>query len=90
MQPKPKPMPMRALLLLPALLLTGCAAQPPPTRQVQPPAVPPLPAIARQPKPSPVCLPSCSEGLRIELQSWPIWQTEPKAPVAPAKPRMTL
>lgn len=90
MQPNRKPEPMRALLLLPALMLVACATQPPPTRQAPPPLVPPLAEIARQPKPSPVCSPTCSEGLRIELQSWPIWQTIPEQPARRAKPAMTL
>ena len=66
--------------LLPVLLLTACATQPPPTRQAPPPVIPPLPAIARQPAPPEACLPTCSERLLRELQSWPIWQTEPAPP----------
>lgn len=73
-----------ALLLMPALLLTACGATPPLSQPVPPPLVPPLPAAARQPMPPPVCSPNCSEGLRIELQSWRIMPTEPAPPGKPA------
>lgn len=79
------PPPWRATLLPLVIWLAGCSAQPPRLPPAVQPAVPPLPAVARQPKPPPVCSPTCSEGLRIELQSWPIWQTEPAQPARPAK-----
>ncbi len=85
------PLIVRAVKPLPlVLLLTGCATQQPPTRQALPPLVPPLPAVARQPAPASICLPTCLDGLLGELRSWPIWQTEPAQPVKPVKPLTTL
>lgn len=75
---------MRALLSALALLLTACAATLPPSRQAPPPAIPPLPANARQPMPPPVCSPTCSDGLRIELSSWQALPTPPAPPARPA------
>ena len=90
MQPVPNSTVRSAMPLLLALLLGACASQPPLTRQAPPALIPPLPDIARQPKPPSECLPTCSDGLLKELQSWPITLTEPARPAKPAKPLTTL
>lgn len=44
------------------LLLTACSSAPVRSPQLAP-AVPPLPAQARQPNPPEICSPTCSDGL---------------------------
>lgn len=83
-----RPTNWRALLPMLALLLTACGATLPP-QPVPQPLIPPLPAIARQPTPPLVCSPNCSEGLRIELQSWQVMPTKPAQPAKPASGPMT-
>lgn len=46
--PKPKSAPPAVMLLLPLLLLVACSTPPAPPLIVQPPAIQPLPAEARQ------------------------------------------
>lgn len=56
----------RVLMLIPLLLLLGgckSALQPLPATPVAAPAIPTLPAQARQPIPPPICFPTCSVGL---------------------------
>ena len=72
-----KPMPRKNLkkpaltLLLPLLLLTGCASEsssysPP----VAPAQIPPLPAEARQEPTPAICLPTCSTNLSNAIETW--------------------
>lgn len=67
---------LRPLLMLtmPALFLTGCMTKPQNSprdwQQVNAPAVPQLPAEARQAPPAANCLPSCSAALTSERESW--------------------
>lgn len=61
-----------AMLLALALLLSACATpQPLPPVVVKPPVVPPLPATSKQPPRSPICTPTCLQGLErllLELE----------------------
>lgn len=60
------------MLLLPILLLTGCASQSPSFPAPQADAVevfPDLPDEAKQKIPA-ICLPSCSTNLSSEISSW--------------------
>ena len=63
---------LHLVLLLPALLLTGCASTPanwsPP--QAACPAIPALPPEAKQTAAPPWCSPDCSTGLSNEIESW--------------------
>lgn len=77
-------------LLLP-MLVSACAgvSQPSPPVVVPPPAIPPLPAVARQPTPPPICSPTCSAGLtklRTELLNM---LTQPALPAEGVNERMT-
>ena len=77
-------------LLLP-MLVSACAgvSQPSPPVVVPPPAIPPLPAVARQPTPPPICSPTCSAGLtrlRTELLNM---LTQPALPAEGVSERMT-
>lgn len=54
-----------AMLLLPLLLLTACATQPEPPLIVAPPAIPPLPAEARQ-----TASPTFSQRWAEKVQEW--------------------
>lgn len=81
------------MLMLPAILASGCASVSPsslPPSVVQAPANPPLPAQARQPKPPPICLNGCSKGLmtlRTELLNSLTNPTPQASPAsAPTKP----
>lgn len=70
------------MLMLPPWLLAGCE-----TPRAQPliaPAVPPLPAQARQPAPLPWCLPTCSKALTAERENWRRQLTQPESPASPA------
>lgn len=75
-------------LTLPALLLSACAPVHPPSPPlvVQPPAIPPLPATAKQPATPPQCLPTCSANLASVLDSWLNTPTAPAQPASSAKP----
>ena len=66
--PKLLPALLLAVLLLP---LMGCANAPPLSSPlvIAPPAIPALPLQARQPQPPAICLPTCSDGLRMLLDS---------------------
>ena len=86
MKHRPNLKPLAMMLLIPALLVSGCASvspNSPPPVVVAGPRNPPLPAQALQPTPPEICLPSCSAGLtklRTELlNSLP-------APMLPASP----
>lgn len=77
-------------LLLP-VLVSACAgvSQPSPPVVVPPPAIPPLPEVARQPTPPPICSPTCSAGLtrlRTELLNM---LTSPALPAKDASGPMT-
>lgn len=77
-------------LLLP-MLVSACAgvSQPLPPVVVPPPAIPPLPEVARQPTPPPICSPTCSAGLmrlRTELLNM---LTQPTSPAEDASERTT-
>ncbi|VDZ54897.1 Uncharacterised protein [Serratia odorifera] len=62
------------MLTAPALLLMGCTVKPPSSppdwQQVNAPAVPQLPAEARQEPLAASCLPSCSAALTSERENW--------------------
>ena len=78
------------LLALP-MLVSACASvsQPSPPVVVPAPAIPPLPAVARQPTPPPICSPTCSAGLmrlRTELLNT---LTPPASPAGGASERTT-
>lgn len=62
-------LPGRALTaLLLTCLVQGCAMLSPP---VSGPAIPPLSPESRQPEPpNQICLPTCSENLRLALEAW--------------------
>ena len=75
------------LLLL--LCLAGCASESTRYLQVTPPAIPPLPAAARQTPTLTPCLPSCSAALKSDLERWLKTSTPPEQPDSPAKPVMT-
>jgi hypothetical protein len=79
-----KPKWRSAMLLLPLLLLAGCPASLPlsPPRHVEPPAIPPLPATARQPQTPSECLPTCSAGLTKLRESWRQQLTLPASPAS--------
>ena len=64
-----KKLPLRLLMLLPALLLLSACAHKS-SAYVEPPAIPPLPSEARQPTIPSACLPSCSANLTTERESW--------------------
>lgn len=60
----------RQLLLVLALLVTGCASAPPLSPPVvQPPQKPPLPQEARQPPAPAQCLPTCSDAWKRLVES---------------------
>ena len=69
-----RPLRPRYTLAADALFLTGCMTKPqnspPDWQQVNAPAVPQLPAKARQAPPAASCLPSCSAALTSERESW--------------------
>lgn len=75
-------------VLLPLLIvwLPGCASKLPdsPARSVKPPAIPSLPAEARQPIVPSICLPSCTQALTIERGNWLQKLTGEESPVSPA------
>lgn len=59
------------MLLLPLALLQACATQQPlQPVVVPPPAIPPLPAQARQPETPAWCSPTCSDGWKLEVETW--------------------
>lgn len=65
MKPRPNSIALALTLLVQLMLATGCASVSPPSQPVvvPPPAIPPLPAQARQPEPPPICSTGCSSGL---------------------------
>lgn len=70
------------MLLLLAMLLTGCATpQTPPPLPAQAPALPPQ---ARQPALPEWCSPTCSAALERELLSWRQRLTQPMQPASGA------
>ncbi|EXF95816.1 hypothetical protein HK44_020760 [Pseudomonas fluorescens HK44] len=60
------------MLLLPTLLLAGCANQPQSWSPlpVAAPAIPELPPQARQQPTPAICSPSCSTNLSSEIGNW--------------------
>lgn len=73
------------MLLLPLVLMTGCGgkSQTLPPVVVAPPAIPPLPAQARQPMTPSECSPTCLSGLTAERESWLKLLTPPAPPASP-------
>lgn len=70
---------LAALPLLLLSLLTGCAHDSPLSRPTPPPAIPPLPAQAKQ-----TDSPTFSERARIDIETWLQRLTEPSSPALPA------
>ena len=70
---------LAALPLLLLSLLTGCAHDSPLSRPTPPPAIPPLPAQARQ-----VDLPTFSERAQTNIEAWRQRLTEPSSLALPA------
>lgn len=83
MPPTSKPRPTVPLLIALAALVTSCASGSPLSKPVAGPEIPPLPASARQPGKPSICLPTCSDAARRELESW---LPTPIPPAPPAKP----
>lgn len=74
------------MLLLPVLLLTGCASESP-QLTVSSPLIPALPLQARQPTLPPECQPkTCSQGFSTWLDAT---QQTPMPPALPASPVST-
>jgi hypothetical protein len=76
------------MLLVLVLLFGGCGTVLPRLVPVQAP-VPQLPSEARQPEPIPLCLPSCSKGLEMLLDSWLKKPIDTASPGRHASARMT-
>lgn len=73
------------MLLLPILLLTGCASASPTLTAAPAALIPPLPERARQPVQGTECLPkTCSQGFSTWLDATLPTQTLPAAPGSPA------
>ena len=68
-------------LTLLALLLAGCAHESPLSKPVPAPAIPPLPAQARQ-----TDLPTFSRNAQIDMQAWLLPPTAPSSPGMRVKP----
>ena len=86
------PLPLLLLALIALLLLaSGCAATLPTTSPptVSGPQLQPLPASARQTAPPLICLPTCSDALTSERESWRQSLTPP-APVVPPASAPTM
>jgi len=70
------------MLLLPVLLLTGCAGK---SRHSSPTSgVPALRPEARQPATPSICLPTCSAGLKSARESWRRSLTSAESPASSA------
>lgn len=75
------------MLALLVLLLSGCASVSQPSCVT--PAIPPLPAQARQ-NPAPLwCSPTCSRGLITERENWLKRLTPPASQDKPANEALT-
>ena len=76
---KKEPLLMLALLM-PMLLVSGCAVNPPSSLppSVAPARIPPLSPEARQPPAPPWCCPTCSHGLMLERENWRKLMTKPE------------
>jgi hypothetical protein len=72
-------------LLVLAMLLTGCAHTSPPSKPVPPPAIPPLPAEAKQ-----ASWPTFSRNVQALFQRWQDSLTTPSSEDKPAKLHMDL
>lgn len=82
--------PVLAVLL--TVLLPGCSTppmplQPKPVEGVRPQ---PLPTYARQPETPSECLPTCSDALTVERESWRTLLTDAALPAGPASASTTL
>ncbi len=75
------------MLLLPVLLLTGCAGKSPHSSPTS--GVPALRPEARQPATPSICLPTCSAGLTSARESWQRSLTSEESPVGNASAVMT-
>lgn len=82
---KPKSLRRVMPLVVLALLSAGCVTKSPPTVPPSEPARrPALPKEARQPPTPSICLPTCSDGLTLERESWRESLTKGARPVPPA------
>lgn len=83
---KSRPPALVPMLLLPLLLVAGCASPrlPLPPAVVAPPRIPPLPQEARQPPTPAWCSPTCSDGWRREAETWQSLLTRAAGPGQPA------
>ncbi len=70
------------MLLLPMVLLTGCASRSP--RSLPTLDVPALRPEARQPATPSICLPTCSAGLTSARESWRRSLTSEASPASSA------
>ncbi len=70
------------MLLLPVLLLTGCASRSPHSSPM--PGVPALRPEARQPATPSICSPTCSAGLTSVRESWQRSLTSGASPASSA------
>lgn len=75
MLPKNRSPWLAPMLLSLTLLLTACTSKPQPML-ADCPAVPPLPAAAKQTDEGPLCSPTCSSALTKERESWQRLLTE--------------
>ncbi len=91
MKPKPTVIARALTLLALPMLVSACAgvSQPSPPVVVPPPAIPPLPAAARQPTPPPICSPTCSAGLTKLRKELLDMLTKHTSPAEPASARTT-
>ncbi len=84
MLPRLNPAALAPMLLALVLLLTGCAHTPPSSQPVPPPAIPPLPATARQ-----TDSPGFSAKASSDIERWQQLLTAPSLPAASAPAGMT-
>ena len=88
--PTKLPAPRVLMLMLPILLVNGCAFDSQPPSVVEPPAIPALPLQAYQPIPPLLCRLGCSKGfeaLENSLQATPTSSGSVSTPASAATAR---